>query len=79
MKDREVKNMPLVFNHTKIFSSLTARGFGRHFFSKGCPKSDVYGVTNPESQCYEVENIETKEGKVEVVGKDYTVNELSRK
>lgn len=66
--------MPLVFNIQK-FSVHDGPGIRTTLFFKGCPIRCLW-CHNPESQCYEVENIETKEGKVEVVGKDYTVNEL---
>lgn len=65
---------PVVFNIQK-FSVHDGPGIRTTIFFKGCPIRCAW-CHNPESQRYEAETMLKKNGKSEVVGKHYTVQEL---
>ena len=65
---------PVVFNIQK-FSIHDGPGVRTTVFFKGCPLQCKW-CHNPEGMKYEIEPIQTKDGKEEIVGKHYTVFEL---
>lgn len=66
--------IPAVFNIQK-FSIHDGPGIRTTVFFKGCPLKCRW-CHNPEGINYQVETIRTKDGKSEMVGKHYTVDEL---
>ena len=66
--------MPIVFNIQK-FSIHDGPGVRTTIFFKGCPIRCAW-CHNPESQSYKIETMHKKNGKEEIIGKEYTVNEL---
>ncbi len=67
---------PYIFNIQK-FSTHDGPGIRTTVFFKGCPFRCSW-CHNPESQCYDQEQILTKEKRFESVGKTYTISELVR-
>lgn len=65
---------PVVFNIQK-FSIHDGPGVRTTIFFKGCPIRCAW-CHNPESQSYQIETMYKKNGKEEIVGKHYTVQEL---
>lgn len=66
--------LPIVFN-IQNFSIHDGPGIRTTVFFKGCPIQCAW-CHNPESQSYKVESIKQKNGKVETIGRKYTVEEL---
>lgn len=67
-------DIPTVFNIQK-FSIHDGPGIRTTIFFKGCPIKCLW-CHNPESQRYNIEEIQDSEGKTTVCGKKYTVKEL---
>ncbi|MGO3018594.1 MAG: glycyl-radical enzyme activating protein [Anaerococcus sp.] len=67
-------NKPLIFNIQK-FSTHDGPGIRTTVFFKGCPLKCLW-CHNPESQSYSIQNMKTKEGKIQKVGKTYPVDKL---
>lgn len=65
---------PYIFNIQK-FSVHDGPGIRTTIFFKGCPIRCAW-CHNPESQSYEPEEMETKYGNKEVVGKQYSIEEV---
>lgn len=65
---------PLIFNIQK-FSVHDGPGIRTTIFFKGCPIRCAW-CHNPESQSFRNEIILTKDGQEEVVGRNYSINEL---
>jgi pyruvate formate lyase activating enzyme len=68
---------PYIFNIQK-FSTHDGPGIRTTFFFKGCPLQCMW-CHNPESQKYEPEYMVAKDGKNELVGKQYSIKELVKK
>jgi pyruvate formate lyase activating enzyme len=66
--------MPYIFNIQK-FSVHDGPGVRTTIFFKGCPLKCMW-CHNPESQRYQPELMKNKDGKEEVIGRQYTVKEL---
>lgn len=69
--------IPYIFNIQK-FSVHDGPGVRTTLFFKGCPLRCRW-CHNPESQSYEPECMETKDGKLESVGRQYPIPELVRR
>lgn len=67
-------SIPYIFNIQK-FSIHDGPGIRTTVFFKGCPIRCAW-CHNPESQSFELEEMETKYGNKETVGKQYTIEEL---
>lgn len=65
---------PLIFNVQK-FSTHDGPGIRTTVFFKGCPLRCLW-CHNPESQSYSIENMRTKNGKTQEVGKFYPTTKL---
>jgi len=65
---------PYIFNIQK-FSTHDGPGIRTTFFFKGCPLQCMW-CHNPESQKYEPEYMNAKDGRNELVGKQYSIKEL---
>lgn len=68
---------PYIFNIQK-FSVNDGPGVRTTIFFKGCPISCAW-CHNPESRSYEPQEMENKDGIIEVVGQQYTIAELIKK
>lgn len=66
--------MPYIFNIQK-FSVHDGPGVRTTIFFKGCPLKCMW-CHNPESQKYQPELMKNKDGKEEMIGRQYTVKEL---
>lgn len=66
--------IPVIFNSQK-FSVHDGPGIRTTVFFKGCPIRCAW-CHNPESQLYQVENMPKKNGKEELVGKEYSLQAL---
>jgi pyruvate formate lyase activating enzyme len=67
-------NTPLIFNIQK-FCVHDGPGIRTTVFFKGCPLRCRW-CHNPEGMNFQIESIKTKDGKNELAGKHYTVDEL---
>lgn len=68
---------PNIFNIQK-FSVHDGPGIRTTIFFKGCPIRCLW-CHNPESQHYQAEMMKNKDGKEELVGQQYTIQELVKK
>lgn len=74
VKGGEEMEVPVVFNIQK-FSIHDGPGIRTTVFFKGCPLKCRW-CHNPEGINYKIESIKTKDGKSEIVGKQYSVDDL---
>lgn len=69
--------IPYIFNIQK-FSVHDGPGIRTTVFFKGCPINCLW-CHNPESQNYNSEEMKNADGKIEIIGKQYSIKELVKK